>query len=347
MRALTKTARKRGAMAVEKRETPSIGPEEVRVAVDWVGMCGSDAGIYAFKSAFERMTLPTIIGHEYAGTVEAVGEHVEAFRVGDRVVERPIRGCGTCFQCRRGIENVCQSASITGVDHDGAFAGSIAVPARFLTPIPDNLSNRQAALAEPTSVAVRAVCRNSRVRPGDSVLVEGPGPIGLLSAQIARAQGGKVTVSGVEQDAAVRLALAEDLGFRTINVDRQGSEELLDPASLAEGFDVVIDATGHPNGLTTGVEVVRSGGQIVLVGQTGETTMPYSPLVRGEIDLQCSYASTTEDFERAFTMLGDGTVATESMVDTTVDPEDPTAAFEAFLEGQTVKPLFDVSGFRA
>ncbi|WP_226023769.1 zinc-dependent alcohol dehydrogenase [Halomicrobium salinisoli] len=346
MRALAKTARESGALEVVERSAPEPGADEVLVEIDYAGLCGSDGGIYEFESAFERMDLPNVIGHEYTGRVVEAGADVTAFAPGDRVVERPIRPCGECYQCRIGEENVCQNAVITGVDHDGAFAGYIAAPARYFHPVPDDVEPRHAATTEPISIGARAVIENSRVGAGDRVLVEGPGPIGLFTAQIADAQGGDVVVSGVGRDADYRLPLAEELGFETLNVADDDREAVREELTDGIGYDVVFDTTGHPSGLTTAVEEVRKGGQIVLVGQTGETTMEYSPLVRAEIDLQCSYASTYEDFERSLRMLRSGDVDPDPMLDERFSLREADEAFETFLAGDTCKVLFDPSEFR-
>ncbi|GAB3672641.1 alcohol dehydrogenase catalytic domain-containing protein [Halopiger thermotolerans] len=333
-------------MQLVDRERPTPEPDEALIEVDYAGLCGSDAGIYEFESAFERMNLPTVIGHEYSGRVVEVGDAVTKFSVGDRVVERPIRGCGDCYQCEIGESNVCQNAVITGVDHNGAYEPYIAVPEDALHPVPDGVEQQHAAMVEPTSIGARAVIQNSRVRAGTRVLVEGPGPIGLLTAQVARAQGAEVVVSGVGQDADYRLPLAEELGFETINVADDDPDAVRDELTDGIGYDVVFDTTGHPSGLPSAVDEVRKGGQIVLVGQTGETTMPYSPLVRSEIDLQCSYASMYEDFENALRLIDTGDVDAETFIDDRFSLLEADDAFETFLEGGTCKPVFDVSVLR-
>jgi len=343
MRGLAKVRRSEGAMELVDRDRPAPAANEALVEVDYAGLCGSDAGIYEFESAFERMNLPTVIGHEYSGRVVEVGDDVSKFAPGDRVVERPIRGCDGCYQCEIGEENVCQDAVITGVDHDGAYEQFLTVPERALHPVPVDVDPMHAAVVEPTSIGARAVIENSRVGAGDRVLVEGPGPIGLLTAQIADAQGGDVVVSGVSRDAEYRLPLAEEFGFQTANVTTDELSERRDEVTDGVGYDVVFDTTGHPSGLTTAVDEVRKGGQIVLVGQTGETTMPYSPLVRSEIDLQCSYASMYEDFERSLRMIQSGDVDCETLIDDRFSLLDADEAFETFLAGRTCKPVFDVS----
>jgi L-iditol 2-dehydrogenase len=346
MRGLAKVAPSTGSIELVERPRPNPAADQALVEVDFAGLCGSDAGIYEFESTYDWMSLPRVIGHEYAGSIVEVGDAVTRFEVGDRVVERPIRNCGGCYQCEIGELNVCQDAAITGVHHDGAYAEYTTVPVDALHRIPKGVTQRHAAIVEPTSVAVRAVVENSRVSPDDRVLVEGPGPIGLLTAQVAAARGGRVSVSGVGRDASYRLPLASDLGFETIDVSTDDLPVLRDGVASRGGFDVVFDTTGHPSGLTSAAESVRKGGQIVLVGQTGETTMPYSPLVRSEVDMQCSYASQYEDFERAFGLIGSGDVDCETFIDERFSLQSASEAFETFSAGDTCKAIFDVSELR-
>lgn len=346
MQALTKTAREYGSMELREYPIPEPDPDEALIEVDYAGLCGSDAGIYKFKSAFERMDLPTITGHEYTGHIVETGDDVTDFEPGDQVVERPIRGCGSCYQCNSGNENVCQDAVITGVDHNGAFAGYISVPESELQVVPDSVDPKNAAIVEPTSIAARAVIENSRVRPADRVLVAGPGPIGLLTAQIADAQGGEVLVAGIEQDSAYRLPLARELGFETVDVETEDANAVFENRTDGIGFDVVFDTTGHPSGLSMSADAVRKGGQVVPIALTGETTMPYAPLVRSEIDLQCSYASMWEDFERSLRLIDSGVIDCETFIDRRFSIQDEGDAFEAFLAGETCKPVFDLSECR-
>ena len=346
MRALAKTTRDKGGMELVDVPKPEPKPNEALVEVAYAGVCGSDAGIYKFKEAYHRMEPPTVIGHEYSGRVVDVGSDVTEFSVGDPVVERPIRGCGSCYQCKSGDEHVCQNAVVTGVDHDGAYAEYVPVPEMALHALPPELDLRRAAVTEPTSIGARAVVENSRVGAGDTVLVAGPGPIGQVTAQIAAAQGGDVIVAGVGRDAEHRLPLARDFGFRTVDVENEDLDSLRKEVTDGIGFDVVFDTTGHPSGLPMSVDAVRKGGQIVLVGQTGETTMAYSPLVRSELDIQCSFASMWEDFERSVRMIRSGTVDAEGLIDSRFSLLDADEAFEAFLDGRTCKPVFDVSELR-
>ena len=346
MRGLAKTGRGPGNMTLIEVETPEPADDEVLISVDYAGLCGSDAGIYEFKAAFERMDPPTIIGHEYTGRIVEVGDDVTHFAPGERVVERPIHGCGECYQCQSGMENVCKNTRLTGIDHDGAYAGYITAPEDSLQSVPEGVDPRHAALAEPTAVCTRAVIENSRVVAGDRVLVAGPGPIGLLTAQVAEAQGAEVTVAGVGPDTSYRLPLAEELGIPAVNVEETDLDAYRDAFTDGIGYDIVFDTTGHPSGLTMAAEEVRKGGQIVLVGQPGETTLSYTPLVRAEVDLQCSYSAMYRDFDRAFRLSASGDVDHETFLDDRFSLLDSEEAFESFLAGETCKPVFDVSVLR-
>jgi L-iditol 2-dehydrogenase len=346
MKGIAKVSGDRGGVDVIEVDPPTPAPGEVVVDVTAAGVCGSDIGIYTNEGGFEFVDFPRVLGHEYAGVVSAVGDGVDRFAVGDRVVEEIIRGCGECDQCQTGNSQRCYDAQITGLHHDGAFAAQIAVPVEYLHRIPEALALEDAALVEPTAVAIRAVATNSIVRTGSTVLVEGPGPIGALTAIVARAQGAEVVVSGIEKDANHRLPILDDLGFETVVVgqgdDREG---LLEPVE-ARTFDVVFDTTGHESGLQLAADVVAKGGQIVLIGQTNEATLTFNPLVRGEVDLQCSYTYAWNDFELAIDSLADGLIPIEALVDDSFDPTEPSAAFEAAMAGDTMKPRFDLDALR-
>jgi L-iditol 2-dehydrogenase len=205
--------------------------------------------------------------------------------------------------------------------------------------IPSDLAHQTTATLEPTSVAVRAVTTNSRIGAGDEVLVEGPGPIGMLSAQVARAQGADVIVTGVGQDADYRLPVADEYGFATANVADHSIDQIVADRTDGSGFDVVVDATGHPSGLETATRAVEAGGQIVLVGIPGAVEMDFSDIVRSEIEIQCSYTSLWEDFDTALELLNSGQVTVDRLIDDYAMDE-PTVPFEEFKAGQTVKPMF-------
>ena len=209
--------------AVELRElpVPELGEEDVLLRVGAVSVCGSDVHQYHNKQSW-AVNVPVVLGHEFGGTVARVGARVRGFKEGDRVVSETAASiCGQCVYCRTGEYNLCPQRAGFGYGTHGAMAEFVRVPARCLHHIPDSLPFERAALTEPCCVGYNAVVVKSRVRPGDVVVVLGPGPIGLIAAEMARISGaGTLIVAGMSQDAP-RLAAARALGV-THAVDLRG-----------------------------------------------------------------------------------------------------------------------------
>jgi L-iditol 2-dehydrogenase len=339
MKAIVQT----GPESVEltERERPSPGAGQVLVRVHSAGLCGSDAHAYQYEDGYKWIQMPRVMGHEYSGEVVEVGADVSAFEVGDHVVEEPIHACGDCFQCKNGQPNVCQNFSITGMHTDGAYSEFTAVDAEHLHAIPASVPLRDAAITEPTSIATRAVLTRANLSPGDTVLVEGPGPIGVLVATVADSMGADVLVSGLEKDTRYRLPLLEDQGIETANVNRTDLEERVDAFTDGIGMDVVFDTTGHHSGVEMAIDHTRKGGQIVVVGLPAQASEMYAtPVVRGELDITASYGSTWTNFEQALRLMENGSIDPEVIVDSSHDIADPEAAFEAFLDARSCKPVF-------
>jgi L-iditol 2-dehydrogenase len=342
MKAIVQTAPERGAVELTDRERPVPGDDEALVRVHSAGLCGSDAHAYQFVQGYEWVPTPRVMGHEYAGEVVEVGRDVSTVDPGDAVVERPIHECGRCYQCRNGQSNVCRNFEITGLHNDGAYTQYVAVKERYLLSVPDSVPLEHAAITEPTSIAARAVLDRSVAQPGDTVLVEGPGPIGMLAAAIADSIGANVVLSGMDRDAAHRLPLGDDLGLTTVNAQSGDLDAATEEFTDGVGFDVVLDATGHRSGVEMAAERVRRGGQIVVVGlPKAESDLFMTPLVRGEVDLNTSYGSAHRNFRQALGLMENGTIDPEAFVDTSFGIDDPAAAFEAFLAGETLKPVFN------
>lgn len=294
-------------LAVELRQkpVPAIKDEEVLLKVGAVGVCGSDIHQYHNSQSWP-VRVPVVLGHEFCGTVAEVGARVRGFREGDRVVsETAANICGQCLLCRTGKYNLCPSRSGFGSGTDGAMASFVSVPARCLHHIPDDLPFERAALTEPCCVAYNAVASKSTIRPGDTVVVIGPGPIGLLATEMARIAGARsLIVAGTTRDAA-RLEVARLLGAtHTVDVQNTNSVEFMREIGDGLGADLVIDAAGVSAALKTALEMVRPGGQITKVGW-GPQPLDFSldPLVQKAIRLQGSFSHTFENWEKVVPML--------------------------------------------
>jgi len=340
MKAIIQTERERGGVEVGERKRPEPGPDEALVRVHTAGLCGSDVHAYKYVPGYEFVDVPRIMGHEYAGEVVEVGSDVTTLSPGTKVVEEPIHDCGECFQCKNGQSNVCRNFEITGFHRDGAWREYHTVEAHHLHEIPDDVPLSEAALTEPTSIATRAVLERSLVTPGDDVLVEGPGPIGVLTALVADSVGTNVYVSGLGRDAEYRLPLVEEQGLTAIDVEKTDLGEVAERETVGGGFDVVFDMTGHHTGVEVAAEHVRKGGQIVVVGLPGsDSELFVTPLVRGEVSLDASYGSVWRNFEQALRLMENGSVDPTAIMEP-YDPDDPVTAFEEFLDGAVCKPTF-------
>lgn len=339
MKAIVQTGERE--VEVQERERPTIGDDQVLIEVHSAGLCGSDAHAYMYEEGYKWIPIPRIMGHEYSGTVAEIGDGVSTVSVGDHVVEEPVRSCGECFQCKNGQSNVCQNFSITGMHRDGAYTEYVAVDEAAVHLLPKEIPLTEAAITEPMSVATRAVLSQSSVTPGDNVLVEGPGPIGVLVAAVADSTGANVLVSGLGKDSEYRLPMLEGMGIETIDVQEDSLEDRAEAFTDGVGFDVIFDTTGHQSGVEMAVEQVRKGGEVVVVGLPGGSSDVFmTPVVRGEITIGTSYGAKWRNFEQAIRLIENGTVDVTPIIDTSYSIDDPAEAFEAFLESETCKPVF-------
>lgn len=297
--------------AVELREVPRPGEladDEVLLETRAVGVCGSE--IHQFHNTQSwPVNVPVILGHEFAGVVRAAGRAVRGFCEGDRVVsETAARICGQCSYCRTGEYNLCPERRGFGYGADGAMADWVKVPARCLHRLPDSVSFEKAALTEPCCVAYNTTCVKTQIRPGDSVLILGPGPIGLLCLELARLSGASwLGVAGLEQD-EVRLKAAQALGVdRTLREGEEQLREVVQAVGDGLGVDVVIEATGASAALKTALAAVRPGGQITKVGW-GPQPLNFSldPLVQKAVRLQGSFSHNFLIWEKVITLLASG-----------------------------------------
>lgn len=329
--------------AVELREVtvPSIGEDEVLLAVAAAGVCGSDVHQYHNTQSW-TVRVPVVLGHEFCGQVIQTGARVRQFKEGDRVVSETAASiCGKCIYCRTGEYNLCPHRAGFGYGTNGAMAEFVRVPERCLHHIPDSLPFERAALTEPCCVAYTAVAAKSHIRPGDLVVVIGPGPIGLLCAEMARLAGaGTLVVSGTPRDTA-RLEAARSLGVNYI-IDGEETHlvELVRELGDGLGADLVIDAAGASAALQQALEIVRPGGQITKVGW-GPQPLGFSldPLVQKAARLQGSFSHTFKNWEKVVSLLTANQINLEPIISRTASLEDWQQCFERMHTGEYVKAV--------
>lgn len=339
-----KAAVLQGPNALELTEvaTPQAEPGELILRVRAATVCGTDLRILTGRKT-KGVRFPSIIGHEFAGEVTQVGEGVSLFKVGDRVCMDPVIPCLSCAHCKNGHENVCQNRRAMGYEFDGAFAEYIRIPAIALKAgnvfkMPEGMSYEAAALAEPLACCINGQ-RNAGVKMGDTVVVLGAGPIGLMHAALARLSGARQVI--ISEPNALRRQAAVERG-----VDYAcdpANESLLDfvhGKTDGLGADVVILAIGVPQLANEALTLVRKGGNVNLFAgfSAGATAQIDVNLIHyNEIVVTGASALRRKDYELAMLMLAGGQIDASMLITHRYQVADSLAAFEEAGSGRALK----------
>ncbi|MCL4514874.1 MAG: zinc-binding dehydrogenase [Firmicutes bacterium] len=309
MHGLFKTDSGPGNMEVREIAAPKPGPGEVMIEVKASGICGSDLHIYHSDIAIPTRP-PVITGHEFSGVIAALGEGVTGWKEGDRVTsETASIRCDTCSYCRTGFYNLCPERRLIGYWVNGSFAKYIVVPARNVHRLPDNIDFVTGAMAEPTACCVHAVNELTNIRGGDLVVIIGPGPIGLISAQLAMAEGADVVVVGTSKD-ATRLEMAKKLGARrTIDVQTENAPEIVNQMTGGKGADVVLECSGNEAGAALGLELVRRQGRYTQIGLFGKKIqLDFERICYKELKVTGSIGSVWTSWDKALRFMATGRI---------------------------------------
>ncbi|MDI5969259.1 NAD(P)-dependent alcohol dehydrogenase [Streptomyces sp. SL13] len=322
-------------LRLEERAAPRPERGEVVVRVRSVGVCGSDVHYYEHGRIGDFVVRqPLVLGHEASGDIVATGPGVPADRIGERVAIEPGFPCRSCDQCRHGRYNLCPDIAFFGTPPvDGALCDYVRVPADFAHPIPDALSYDAAGLLEPLSVGIWAN-RKAGTVPGGSVLIAGAGPIGLVTAQIARAMGATEVV--VTDIGAERLGVAAELG--ATGTVLAGAE------STGTGFDAFVDCSGAAPAIDAGIRAVRPAGTAVLVGMGADRlTLPLGVLQNREINLTGTfrYANT---WPAAIALASSGAIRLDRMVTGHFGLDDTESALLAGADPRHIKSVVTLGG---
>jgi (R,R)-butanediol dehydrogenase / meso-butanediol dehydrogenase / diacetyl reductase len=290
-------------MSVEEVPEPAVEPGTVIVRPTAAGICGSE--IEGYLGRMGNRTPPLVMGHEFAGTVTEVGEGADEDLLGRLVAVNPLSSDGTCRLCLAGLTNLCPNRRLVGIHSPGGFAEYTLAPAANVYPLPDGVEARTGALAEPLANGVHA----SRLGLADSsvehTVVIGAGTIGLMCLQAAVLDGIPEVHAVEPVEARREQALA--LGAGTVYESGEEAREALEGPTEGLGADLVIDAVGAEVTRRMALDLLRPGGRVVYVGlHDDDTTLGFHDVVRGQLDLQGSYAYTAEDYEQALEWLVEG-----------------------------------------
>lgn len=327
--------------SVELRDVPvpEIGETDVLLAVQAIGICGSDLHQYTGQHSW-KVNYPVVLGHEFSGIVAKKGRSVRGFSEGDRVVSETAAVIDAASPySRQGLYNLDPTRLGFGYGVNGAMARYVKVPERCLHRLPAHLSFEKAALTEPCCVAYNATLVNSQVRPGDTVAVIGPGTIGLLCAIMAKIAGaGHLAVIGIPADAH-RLETARLIGANTIlGAKGENIQDWVKNFGDGFGFDLVVDAAGVSATLKLALDIVRPAGQIAKVGW-GPQPLNFSldPLVAKAVTLQGSFSHNWPIWEKVISLLASGQIDLQHILNRVSPLDQWHAAFEEMHSGQIVK----------
>lgn len=300
-------------------EVPKKG--EVKIQVEWCGICGSDLHEYIAGPIFIPVDAPhpltgkiapITLGHEFSGTVIEVGEGVKNVKIGERVAPDPAQVCWECYWCKRMEYNVCEKLSCIGLSRDGGFANFVNVPAYGIHKIPDTMTFEQAALVEPVAVGMHAV-RRAPVIEGNNVVVIGAGPIGIATLQCARVAGASQVI--VLEIAKGRKEFAEKFGATTV-IDPSKCDAVKEVFKLTDGIgaDVTFECVGSQKTLILAVQTARRRGIAVIVGVFERPSeFMLSDVVSTEREIKGSYAYNGE-FAPVIKMINDGRLDANTMI---------------------------------
>ena len=341
MEALVKTQKGKGYLEIRTVEDPVVGNNEVLLRVKAAGICGTD--IHIMEDRFPNNP-PVILGHEFSGEIVDVGKEVSDYKVGDRVVSEPHKGgCGTCRYCLTGEVEVCRNKKAIGYKIDGCFASHITMPVTSLHRIPPNVTFEQAALAEPMAVAVKGVLERAKIEAEDFVMVSGCGPIGLLAAAAAKAEGARaVMITGTNGDEKLRLPAARALGIdHVVNVQKEDALQVVQDLTGGAGADVVVEASGAAPAIRQAYDLVKIDGRICGLGLSGKADIgiPWDSAIIKAVRLVCSMSSNWTSWERALSIMAGSKIDLNPLITADFALRDWQKAFAMLQNLEAIKIL--------
>ena len=335
MRTLAKNRREPGIWMAEAPK-PEVGPNDVLIRIRKTAICGTDMHIFNWDEwAQKTIPVPMHVGHEYVGTVEAMGGEVRGLRIGQRVSGEGHIVCGHCRNCRAGRRHLCRNTVGVGVNRPGAFADYLVIPAVNAFPIPDDIPDDIAAILDPFGNAAHTALSFDLV--GEDVLITGAGPIGIMAAAICRHVGARHVVITDVND--YRLELAKKMGaHRTVNIAREKLADIMPSLNMVEGFDVGLEMSGVPAAFRDMLDVMNHGGKIAMLGiPPGEMAIDWTKVIFKGLTLKGIYGR--EMFETWYKMIAmiQGGLDLTPMITHRFDVKDYLEGFRTMGSGKSGK----------
>ncbi len=338
MKAVVKIKKGKGFVEYKEMPRPQITEDEVLIGVKAVSVCGSDIHIYHDE---HPNWPPMIMGHELSGVIAEVGSRVKNRKTGDRVVtETRTKSCGICLYCETGKPHICPDKRPLGIGVDGAMAKYVAVPGKLIHRLPETIGFVEASLCEPLAVCVHGLIERTGINAGDTVLISGPGPIGLICLQLAKAAGAYVLVAGTSRSADLKLKRAMELGAdEIIDAGKENVVERVKKASGGYGADVVVEASGAPLAIKTAFESLRRQGKLCAMGITGKPAaeMPWDTAIFKAAQVTFCFSSSWSGWETGIKMLERKQINLAKLVTHELPLEKWKEGFEAMEAGKAIK----------
>lgn len=337
MKAIVKTKEGAGNITYKEVGIPQVGQDEVLIKVSAAGICGTDLKIH--QGTYD-CNPPVILGHEYSGTIEAVGAKVSHFFPGDRVVSETARKvCGRCQYCMSGNYLMCPERQSIGYGVNGAMAEYIVVREEIVHRIPDSLSMEEAALCEPAAVAFHAVFDYAEIKPFHNVVVIGPGTIGQLVAQIVKSAGAKVILAGTSKD-KYRLEIAKKLGIETVVSDEVDFDQYIAKETGGSLADYSFDCSGAEGGIRQGIDCLKPKGILVQAGLPKENlTIPYGKIPMKELQIKGAFGHINSSWCGVLKMLENKKISVLPLITHRYPMSDWEIAFNQAMTLESVKVL--------
>lgn len=342
MKALVKKEKGPGNIGVIEVEDPLMGDGDVLIEIVAAGVCHTDLLLIEWGPAFEKAygpPLPLVMGHEFSGRVMDIGSRVEGFERGDPVVVNPILACGRCPYCLEGNQQVCSDRTLLGLQGNGGFAERIAVRAENVYKLPKTVDLEIGALCEPFNTVIRAF-QSGKPHYGDTILISGPGPMGMLGLLMGQFSGcGKIIMTGLDLDRG-RLQLAQKLGAVTINVEKQNVKDVVRDLTGGAGVDVAIEMSGSGKAIGQDLDLLKRRGRLILVGLS-ENPAQFLPInfALNEIEMIGIRAYNPKTWETCLNILSSGKIDLRPVITHRLPLDEGERGFQLLQQREGLKIL--------
>lgn len=338
VKALVKTREGHGNLELLDKEVATPLDDKVKIKVHYAGICGTD--IHTYEGHY-KVNFPVTLGHEFSGEIVEVGADVKDFKVGDRVTsETTFYVCNECEYCESKDYNLCNHRKGIGTQVDGAFTNYVIAREESLHHIPDEVSYQSVAMTEPLACAHHGVSK-IQVNSGDVAVVMGPGPIGLLVAQVLKSKGAIVVVTGLDND-KVRLDKAEALHMDyVVNLQQTDLKTYINGITDGYGADVVVECSGAVPVARQGLDILRKKGFYSQIGIFKDAEIPFDmeKVIQKEITVVGSRSQKPADWEPSLQLMADGLVNAEALVTKIYDISKWDKAYQHLKSGEGIKAL--------